>query len=490
MKIEEAVIRYQKDKTDSEAEKILYESGFKSAFFVAKTHVGDDDQSKDIAQETMIYLLKNIDKLESYSKYISWVKKAAKNRSIDYLRSSYAQKSATFTDVFYDADKEYDGEYNVEDEKLTGRPELVLDSQTKQKIVWDILDSLNEKERTVIILHFFDNLKIAEVADYLGLEKTKVQGRLQMAKNKIKDSVLAIQKRDDIKLYNLAPLPYFLWLLGQFEATEEVPYVDADIPGYKADFEALESDSITDGAMVNKSKIGATALKNGAPAGMSVVAKIGISGTLLLGAGGAVYAMSRSEPDPVDTPVLTAKKEEKKEDKEKAPEEVIIDDISSEEQETNPEIQEESQEESQDSEPSVEEVYTQPETVIPVEEPTPESPPELDPAPPTLLPLPGNAEIENVVWGYLGESYTVVEVFSVKEYGSLDAAISAYGNRSNELVAEGYSYVSDPVYFDRETGTISIIHMWQEGEIYRDGITYDDAYNSGILADAGLFLAY
>ena len=114
----------------------------------------------------------------------------------------------------------------------------------------------------------------------------------------------------------------------------------------------------------------------------------------------------------------------------------------------------------------------------------------MDPAPPTLLPLPGNAEIENVVWGYLGESYTVVEVFSVKEYGSLDAAISAYGNRSNELVAEGYSYVSDPVYFDRETGTISIIHMWQEGEIYRDGITYDDAYNSGILADAGLFLAY
>lgn len=492
--ISEAVLKYRQDK-QSNAVELLYNAGFKAAYHTAYQFTYEYDQSQDLAQSSVIHGLNHIDQLGKPESYISWIKKITERKCLDYLKSAYHQKNQTFTDIY---DETNELEYDPEDEKITFQPEEQLSEKTRTDIVKEVLSQLPETQKTITMMYFYDNLTMNEIADQLNVATSTVIGRLQMAKKTIKSAITDIQRRGDIKLYNVSPVAVFMWLLGRFEATEEVPYVNVQIPEFKSAEGVVNT---TKKAVLDSNRIiqqgakTAAGVTKGATAGMSMAAKIGLSIALLTGGGGAVYALMNNPEETANIPHVEEKKPEKEKDK-------IPEEIKEEEKEDKQEKQEESKKEEKKEEPEKQEEQ-QPEQTPAVEDPTPVETPPVEqavvteptpepeaPAQPALLPLPGATEIENIVWGYLGEGYTVVEAFSVKEYGSLDAVKSAYINRTNELVAEGHSYVSDPVYFDRETGTISILHMWIEGDIYRDGITYDNAYNSGILADAGLFLAY
>ena len=67
--------------------KEYYEIVYKYLFCL--TH--DKDLSEDLAQETFVKMIKNIDKFKGQSKLSSWLCEIAKNLWIDYLRKNKKQ---------------------------------------------------------------------------------------------------------------------------------------------------------------------------------------------------------------------------------------------------------------------------------------------------------------------------------------------------------------------------------------------------------------
>lgn len=180
--------------------------------------------AEDIVQDSMIKAYQKIDTLNDDSKFAGWLCLIVKNKCRDYFDKAYVKHEFAFTDEEKQNEEGDDFEFDIEDEKQTYQPDVLLDEKTREDILSDILNDLSEEQRIVTIMHFYDDMTLQEISEDLGISMSTVIGRFQTAKKKIKEQVTTIQKRDDIKLYNLSAIPaipFFAYLLGKGEITIE-----------------------------------------------------------------------------------------------------------------------------------------------------------------------------------------------------------------------------------------------------------------------------
>ena len=179
-------------------------------FNLAKMYSSSDSDAEDALQNTYIRAFRNLSSLEDINKFDSWIKQITVNEAKRIVMSSYNQKNTMFSEL---DNEEEDLNYDPEDEKIENQPEMAYDKKETSEIVLGILDSLSEDQRIVALMHFYENKTLREIAEELEVPQSTVIGRIQTAKKNIKASVLEMERKDGIKLYNMAPLPFFIYLL-------------------------------------------------------------------------------------------------------------------------------------------------------------------------------------------------------------------------------------------------------------------------------------
>ncbi len=91
-------------------------------------------------------------------------------------------------------------------------PETVMQDREKQRLLREIIDnSLTEMQKLCIIAYYFQEQKQSEIASELGIPKNTVKTNLSRAKQKIKDGVLELEKKNGTRLYSVAPLLLLLF---------------------------------------------------------------------------------------------------------------------------------------------------------------------------------------------------------------------------------------------------------------------------------------
>lgn len=226
-------------KHDESAINEFYTKGISIAKNCAMSYVDRQTEvAEDIAQETMLKALKKIDTFEirDGKTLDGWIYKIATNKSIDYVRSQ-KKRSGTKKDELENAegktnpvrvinfsaldDRENGIEFDPEDTKYASTPEEQLSLSERDRIVREIIENLSEEQRQVAVMYYFDNLTLKEIAQTLGIDQSTVTGRYQTANKNIKSEVEIIQKRDDIKLRSIAPIPFFMWLMKHMSETQK-----------------------------------------------------------------------------------------------------------------------------------------------------------------------------------------------------------------------------------------------------------------------------
>lgn len=215
----QAVYEFRENHSE-EAAQILYMAGYKKAYTEAriclsrKQHT-DDDGAKDVAQNVMVAVFKGIDNLQTPEFYLSWVQGITDNqlKKIYVKRDKQRENEVSIEDLSTEDKDGENIEFDLEDKSLNSRHDLAFDQKEKVKIIDEILGSLSEKNLRVIILHYFKKMSIQQIADELGIEKSTAMGRLQHARNDLKLAITNYQKTYDIKLYNVAPIAFFMWLI-------------------------------------------------------------------------------------------------------------------------------------------------------------------------------------------------------------------------------------------------------------------------------------
>lgn len=138
---------------------------------LAYTYVKQKEIAEDISQEVFISCYRHLDQFEERASYKTWLYRITVNKCKDYL------KSWSYRNLF-----------SVEFSKLytlvsSGQKEneIDLDQEIFRKVM-----NLSLKHREVIILHYYEDLSIQEIADLLKENPNTIKTRLHRGRNKLK----------------------------------------------------------------------------------------------------------------------------------------------------------------------------------------------------------------------------------------------------------------------------------------------------------------
>lgn len=142
------------------------EKMYKTAF----TYVHDRDEALDIVQESIAKALQNINKLK-YEEYVkTWFYRILINESLQHIKKN--KKNNLF---------ELE---NLENE-IADYSEIPIENIE----IYKCINKLNEKIRTVIILRFFEDMKIEEIAYSTRTNENTVKSRLYKGIQELKKMI-------------------------------------------------------------------------------------------------------------------------------------------------------------------------------------------------------------------------------------------------------------------------------------------------------------
>lgn len=166
----------------------LYSSCWDELYFFVLKNVKLKEAAEDITQEAFLVSFKKIADLKDPSKYQSWLYSIAYKECLKFFKSD--KHIAEFES---DELAEQAMEATALNEPVMVPDDYAENRQTRQQLR-EIIDDLKPDMRSAIILYYYDNLNIEDVARTMGIKENAVKQKLFRARKKIKTKVEALAK--------------------------------------------------------------------------------------------------------------------------------------------------------------------------------------------------------------------------------------------------------------------------------------------------------
>lgn len=143
---------------------------------LAYTYVKNQQAAEDIVQDVLLKAFEQQEQFRGEASYRTYLFRMTINRSYDYLRS-WSYKNTILTEKIQQIFK---GTKSAEQEVL------VL---TENRLLGEAVLNLPMKYREAIILYYYKELKIEEIADLLACSDNTVKTRLRRGREKLKQTL-------------------------------------------------------------------------------------------------------------------------------------------------------------------------------------------------------------------------------------------------------------------------------------------------------------
>ncbi|WP_312476580.1 RNA polymerase sigma factor [Neobacillus sp.] len=151
------------------------------SFIYRKT--GNKDIAYDLTQEVFMKMLKHIHTFEEKAQFKTWLYTVAVNHCTDYFRSKSYQVSKMT--------EELEEQHSPDS---SGVP-YIFERKEKRKEIKDAIHSLPDYQSDTIILKYYHDLKIKEIALIMETSESTVKSRLRQGMEKLKG---LLQRGDDV----------------------------------------------------------------------------------------------------------------------------------------------------------------------------------------------------------------------------------------------------------------------------------------------------
>ena len=128
----------------------------------------DYDLAQDVAQDTFIQVIRKYNTLKDKKSEKAWIMKIAINQCRNQLRSQWLKKI-----VYYEDDKELKNK--------------TVEIDFKEDNTIAHIYNLKEKYKEVILLYYYQELSIKEIASTLGKKESNIQQLLKRAREQLKE---------------------------------------------------------------------------------------------------------------------------------------------------------------------------------------------------------------------------------------------------------------------------------------------------------------
>lgn len=137
--------------------------------------VKDTDLANDIFQETFVKAITTIKqgRYNEDGKFSAWVSRIAHNAVIDHFRQEKAESTISTDEADFNIlNRRELAEETIED--------AIIDRTIRQDIR-DLIQSLPDDQRHVLIMRYYENMSFKEIADKTGVSINTALGRMRYA---------------------------------------------------------------------------------------------------------------------------------------------------------------------------------------------------------------------------------------------------------------------------------------------------------------------
>ena len=197
----------------------LYKLTSNDVWFTCVSLLKDEENAKDIMQETYITAFLKLDTLKDEEKFCGWLTAIATNKSKNKLKGKV--------------------EYQIDDEVLIAKtetdelmlPEEYINKAEKRKVLLQIIeDTLSFNQYQVVLMFYFNELSIAEIAQALEISEGTVKSRLNSSRAKMKTAIEDYENKSGDKLHGVVFVPFFTTIFREQAKSLKVPNITIKLP--------------------------------------------------------------------------------------------------------------------------------------------------------------------------------------------------------------------------------------------------------------------
>jgi RNA polymerase sigma-70 factor, ECF subfamily len=149
------------------------------AYSVAFRMLGNEDQAKDVVQETMVTMWQKLNKIKSAEVYKTWIYRIVVNKCYDVIRKR--KRNPEFvTD---------DHTWELISNRISEGPSASLENGETSKIIGILTEKLSSKQKAVFVLSDLEGMSNDEISEITGIGKAAVKANLYHARKSISEKV-------------------------------------------------------------------------------------------------------------------------------------------------------------------------------------------------------------------------------------------------------------------------------------------------------------
>jgi len=144
-----------------------------AAYATALTYVHNREDAQDIVQDAFIAAYCKLVQLREPRQFGSWLRSIVRTRALEWLRRARTLRLA------FDATEATQVE-------LANASAKGFAAARESEELWEAVYGLPEKYREVVLMYYLNDFSYREIADFMGLRETTVNGRLSQSRMKLK----------------------------------------------------------------------------------------------------------------------------------------------------------------------------------------------------------------------------------------------------------------------------------------------------------------
>ena len=146
--------------------------------------IRDFSATEDIVQNAFVEAYMHLKSLKSPEKFSGWLRGIALNLSNKWLQQKRPVVSID--------DTSQDVTSQVSEFPLPDLPDEALEKTETKEVVIAAVDALPEIYRESVLLHYMEGMTYPEIAAFLDIPESTVTGRLQVARNRLRDELMPL----------------------------------------------------------------------------------------------------------------------------------------------------------------------------------------------------------------------------------------------------------------------------------------------------------
>ncbi len=148
-------------------------------FSVAFRILGDEEQAKDVVQDTMVTVWEKLNKINSPASFNTWLYRIVVNKCYDYLRKRKRESEI----------RPDDKTWAIISNHFSDQPYTDLENEEIAGLVNFMIGKLSPRQKAVFVLSEIEEMSNEEISEITGMSKTLIKANLHYARKHITEMI-------------------------------------------------------------------------------------------------------------------------------------------------------------------------------------------------------------------------------------------------------------------------------------------------------------